>query len=86
MYGKPSLFRWDDNGRPMNFTNWHKCEPNGETYENCIEMYSHYYPYPANCYIDAVAGNWNDIPCDTNIKNAIVCKKLSVKTKSDAED
>lgn len=64
------------------FKNWHKCEPNDITTtdwnesdwgENCVEMYSSYYPYPLRCDEAAKAGQWNDIPC-TRIYNLVVCQ------------
>jgi len=65
------------------FKNWHKCEPNDITTtswdiegwgENCVEMYSSYYPYPLRCDELAKAGQWNDIPCE-QIHNMVVCQR-----------
>lgn len=81
-------FVWADGTKltPTNeeklFKNWHKCEPNDITTtgwsvdgwgEDCVEMYSSYYPYPLRCDEVARAGQWNDIPC-TQIYNVVVCQ------------
>ncbi|KAG4069938.1 hypothetical protein HA402_015162 [Bradysia odoriphaga] len=67
------------------FKNWHKCEPNDITTtkwkmygwgEDCVEMYSSYYPYPRGCDVNAKAGQWNDIPC-RQIYNMVVCQEKS---------
>lgn len=64
------------------FKNWDKCEPNDITTtswdvtgwgEDCVEMYSSYYPYPVRCDVVAQAGQWNDIPC-RQIYNMVVCQ------------
>lgn len=69
------------------FKNWHKCEPNDITTtswsvdgwgEDCVEMYSSYYPYPLRCDELAKAGQWNDIPC-RQIYNVVVCQGKSVR-------
>lgn len=81
-------FVWADRTKltPKNderlFKNWHKCEPNDITTtswsvdgwgEDCVEMYSSYYPYPLRCDEVANAGQWNDIPC-RQIYNMVVCQ------------
>jgi hypothetical protein len=71
-------FIWDSQpDSSASYRHWHKCEPNCFTSndwpENCVEMYSHIYPYPLRCDVEAKAGDWNDIPC-TGISNVIVCK------------
>ncbi|KFQ05009.1 SFTPA protein, partial [Haliaeetus albicilla] len=38
------------NGMPLNYTNWHQYEPNGEGREKCVEMYTD--------------GSWNDKKCN----------------------
>ncbi|NXL88974.1 SFPA2 protein, partial [Alectura lathami] len=44
----PGQFEYMD-GTPLNYTNWHKNEPNGKGKEECVEMYTD--------------GNWNDKKC-----------------------
>lgn len=70
------------------FKNWDKCEPNDITTtswgvddwgENCVEMYSDYYPYPVRCDEVAKAGQWNDIPC-RQIYNMVVCQRTNPDT------
>ncbi|NWH59698.1 SFPA2 protein, partial [Geococcyx californianus] len=46
-----SQFR-DLNNTPLNYTNWHKNEPNGKGAEKCVEMYTD--------------GTWNDKDCKVN--------------------
>ncbi|KAJ6625705.1 Low affinity immunoglobulin epsilon Fc receptor [Pseudolycoriella hygida] len=64
------------------YKNWHKCEPNDITTigwsvegwgEDCVEMYSSFYPYPLRCDEAARTGQWNDIPCK-QIYNMVVCQ------------
>ncbi|NXO03572.1 SFPA2 protein, partial [Rhinopomastus cyanomelas] len=40
------------NGTPLNYTKWHKSEPNGRGTEKCVEMYTD--------------GSWNDRKCSLN--------------------
>ncbi|XP_040461920.1 pulmonary surfactant-associated protein A1-like isoform X1 [Falco naumanni] len=45
-------------GTPLNYTNWHRNEPNGKGTEQCVEMYSD--------------GSWNDKNC--NQHRLIICE------------
>ncbi|NWX23582.1 SFPA2 protein, partial [Aegotheles bennettii] len=40
------------NGTPLNYTKWHRNEPNGKGTEKCVEMYTD--------------GSWNDRKCNLN--------------------
>jgi len=72
------LFLWDDDSCVAEFSNWNKCEPNNAGgNENCAEMLPTFYPYPVGCDVAPVVGKWNDVVCDSNIKNVVVCKKFA---------
>ncbi|NWX82895.1 SFTPA protein, partial [Nothoprocta ornata] len=46
------------NGIPVNYTKWHRYEPNGKGKEKCVEMYTD--------------GSWNDKTC--NLYRLTVCE------------
>ncbi|NXG46536.1 SFTPA protein, partial [Psilopogon haemacephalus] len=46
------------NSMPLNYTKWHKYEPNGKGTEKCVEMYTD--------------GSWNDKKC--NLYRLTICE------------
>ncbi|NWX01804.1 SFTPA protein, partial [Caloenas nicobarica] len=50
-------FKYID-GTPLNYTKWHKYEPNGKGTEKCVEMYND--------------GSWNDKKC--NLYRLTICE------------
>ncbi|CAJ0572637.1 unnamed protein product, partial [Mesorhabditis spiculigera] len=81
MTGKgPWEFKWID-GKPVNYTNWARKEPNDhrDQGETCIEMYVRYWKFDKTKSLeqnmDATgAGKWNDLKCDWSPR-AFACRK-----------
>ncbi|CAJ0572605.1 unnamed protein product, partial [Mesorhabditis spiculigera] len=81
MTGKgPLEFKWID-GKPVNYTNWARKEPNDhkDQGETCIEMYVRYWRFDKTKSLEqnmetTGAGKWNDLKCNWSPR-AFACRK-----------